>query len=294
VGRKPPRTAEQGRRRLETASTGAIGTAKAQHGVSASPSSVPARARRRLRRANTRGFLPGALRSNADLGLALSTASTALHCAGLDLLTGDPRTGEEELRRAYEAFARSEERYLLPLIAELLAQVVDAQGRFQEAEEIRRAAEWLAASAAEPQTLWPSGGRVALDWREQADEAEWRARESLDLVRIGAALARLSSWYARSASGDSDPWTPDRRAGHVRRAVPAPGLTREGFLREILANEQLPDGDARQLALEMLDVPEERLRKTVVSRNGELGYALAADLSTASPQGSRSPSSWRA
>jgi hypothetical protein len=237
---------------------------------------MPERARRRLRRADTLGC-PSALRPTADLGLARFTGLTALHCAGLHLLAGDAGTAEEELRQAYDALARSEQTYLLPPIAELLAQVLDVQGRLHEAEEIRRAAEWLPVSAAvEPQTLRPSVGRAALDWREEADAAEWRARDALDLVRIGAALARLSSWHARSASGDGERRASARGAWRGRRSVvPAPGLACEGVLREILANEHLPDGYARQLALEMLDVPEERLRKRVVSRNGQLGYALA-------------------
>jgi hypothetical protein len=39
--------------------------------------------------------------------------------------------------------------------------------------------------------------------------------------------------------------------------VPAPGRARDGVLREILANENLPDSYARELALETLDIPEE-------------------------------------
>jgi cell division septum initiation protein DivIVA len=79
----------------------------------------------------------------------------------------------------------------------------------------------------------------------------------LDLVQIGAAFARLSSWQARSASGEGERRALQRCARPARRAVAAPGLAREGVLREILANENLPDGYARDLALEMLDVPAE-------------------------------------
>jgi cell division septum initiation protein DivIVA len=185
--------------------------------------------------------------------------STALHCARLDLLGGDLATAEEELGRAHEAVASSEATHLLPPIAQLLAQVAGARGRGHEFEEIPRAAEGLPASdAVKPQARWPSLFGAALDWREQADEAGWRAREALDLVRIGAALARLSSWCARGASGEGERRALERCAWPARPAVvPARGLAREGVLREILANETLPDGDARALALETLDLPEE-------------------------------------
>jgi cell division septum initiation protein DivIVA len=253
VGRELPRTAEKRPTRLETASTDAIGAAEAQNGAFAPPA-TPARARPRLPRTATRGSHPSTLGWNADLGLALFTASTALQCARLDLLGGDLATAEEELSRAYDAVAGSEEARLLPPIAELLPEL--ARGR--EAKQVPRAAEGLPASdAVEPQARWPSVRQAALDWREQADEAEWRAREALDLVRIGAALARPSSWHPRSASGGGERRASARCAWPARRAVPAPGLALEGVLREILANENLPDGSARALALELLEVAEE-------------------------------------
>jgi hypothetical protein len=97
--------------------------------------------------------------------------------------------------------ASSGETYLLARIAELLALVLDVQGRLHEAEELRPAAELAANDTVKSQALWPSVGGTAFAWQERADEAEWRAREALDGVRTGAALARLTSWYGRSASG---------------------------------------------------------------------------------------------
>jgi hypothetical protein len=257
-------------RRDDLRQAGRPGPSAPARGALASPCSKPTRSRRRLPRPNTRGSDASAPEANADLGLVVFTASTALHCARLNLLVGDLPTAEEELRRAYDALARSEETYLLPPITELLGQVLDAQGRVHEAEEIGQAAEGLAASdAVEPQALWPSLCGTALAWQERADEAEWRAHEALDRVRIGAALTRLSSWYARSASGDGDRRASDRGAGPAAEALfRPPGLTREGFLREILVNEKLPDGYARELALGMLDLPEELFAEMMASRNG--------------------------
>jgi hypothetical protein len=274
VGRQPPHPAEQRPTQFEPASADASG---AKRGVRVA-SATPARARPRLRRRATGGSHLSTPGSNADLGLALFTASTALHCARLDLLGGDLDAAEEELRRAYDAVASSKEACLL--IAGLLAEVV----RGHEAGEIPQAGEVLPASdVGEPLARWAAVGGSALGWREQADAAEWRARDALDLVRIGAGFARLSDWHARSANGGGERRASARRGWPARRGVPARGLAREGLLREILANENLPDGYARELALELLDVPEERLRQMVLSRNGQFEYALALGLSTPEP-----------
>lgn len=136
-----------------------------------------------------------------DPGGAVFAASTAIHCASLELLTGDCAAAEEALRRAYDAVAGTGEKYLLASISSLLVQVVSAQGRVAEAEEIGRAAE-LAASD-ELEVLWPSLRGKALAWQERADEAERRAREAVELIRIRAALSRLTTWYSRNASREA-------------------------------------------------------------------------------------------
>ncbi|MGH3083703.1 MAG: hypothetical protein ACRDNP_06510 [Gaiellaceae bacterium] len=212
--------------------------------------------------------LPPAKRSRGartlleDPGFDLFAASTAIHCARLELLVGDLSTAEEELRRAYDALASIGEKYLLPHIAALLAQVVHAQGRVDEAEQIGRAAEELAAADdAELEALWPSVRSKVLAWQKRADEAERRAREAVDLIRIRATLCRLTAWHSQNARGDNDRSASDRRAWNARRHAVAPGLARERFLRDILANKKLPDGYARGVALEALDIPEELFAK---------------------------------
>jgi tetratricopeptide (TPR) repeat protein len=149
----------------------------------------------------SRGYARGARTLLDDLGLAVFVGSTAIHCARIDLLVGDLTTAEEELRRAYDAFASIGETYLLPPIAALLAQVVYAQGRSDEAEEISQAAEELAAGDdVDLRALWPSLRGKVLTWQERADEAERRAREAVDLIRTRAALSRLTTWYSGGVS----------------------------------------------------------------------------------------------
>ncbi len=124
-------------------------------------------------------------------------ASTAI-CAGLELLTGDRATAEDGLRRAYDGLASSGEKYLLAPIAALLVQVVSAQGRVDEAEQLARAAGELAACD-DVELLWPSPRGKALAWQERADEAERRAHEAVELIRIRAALSRLTTWHSHNA-----------------------------------------------------------------------------------------------
>jgi hypothetical protein len=201
----------------------------------------------------------------AELGRSLFAASTNLHCARIDLVAGNLTAAETELRSAYDALTSSGETSLLPPIAEVLAQLANAQGRVPEGEEPTRAAAGLAVGhAVELEAPRQSIPKTAPAWRERADEAESHARESLELVRIVAALASLAGWCGHGASGDDGRRTGARPASPPRgRAVPAPGPTRERVLREILANENLPDGQARQLALETLAMPEESFAEAI-------------------------------
>jgi hypothetical protein len=233
-----------------------------------------------------RARVQGARTPLEDLGLVAFAASTAIHCARIGVLAGDLSSAEQELRLAYAALAGIDETYLLPSIAELLARVVYAQGRLREAEEIGRAAELGASDDGELQALWPSAPGTALSWQERADEAERRARGAVDLIRTRAALTRLAAWCSQSASADSDRSASDRHACQAREpVVTAPGLTRERFLRDILANKKLPDGYARQLALATLDLPEQLFATTIIPSNGQPADAGANGQTTEGPDG---------
>ncbi len=47
-----------------------------------------------------------------------------------------------------------------------------------------------------------------------------------------------------------------------------------------MANKKLPDGYARQVALQTLDIPEELFAKMIISSNGQPAEARADGLST--------------
>jgi hypothetical protein len=99
-----------------------------------------------------------------DPGAALFAASTDIHCAGLELLTGDRATAEDALRRAYDGLASSGEKYLLAPIAELLVQVVSAQGAWtkpsrslERRRSSRRAMTWSFSGRRSAERLTPGG-----------------------------------------------------------------------------------------------------------------------------------------
>ncbi len=119
-----------------------------------------------------------------DLGIIVLAAWTAVHWARIELLAGDLETAEQELRRATDTLTGLGEKYLLPPIAALLAHVVYLRGRPDEAEELSRTAEKLAADDdVEAQTLWRSVRAKVLAGRSRVEEAEQLAREAVRLIQ---------------------------------------------------------------------------------------------------------------
>jgi predicted ATPase len=119
-----------------------------------------------------------------DLGVIVLAAATAIDSARVELLAGDLVTAEHELRQADESLTALGEKYLLPPLAAVLAQVVYAQGRADEAEQITRRAEELSdPDDVEPQALWRSVRAKVLADRDRAEEAERLAREAVRLMR---------------------------------------------------------------------------------------------------------------
>jgi len=145
-----------------------------------------------------------------DLGVIVLAAATAIDSARVEMLAGDLVTAERELRQADETLTALGEKYLLPPLAAVLAQVVYAQGRADEAEQITRRAEELSdPDDVEPQALWRSVRAKVLAGRDLAEEAEPLAREAVRLMRTtdapgmqADALLDLAEVLRRSASPD--------------------------------------------------------------------------------------------
>jgi ATP/maltotriose-dependent transcriptional regulator MalT len=123
-----------------------------------------------------------------DMGIIVLAAATAMHWARIELLAGDLETAERELRQAEDTLTALREKYLLPQLTALLAQILYAEGRVDEAEETSRRAEELSApDDVEAQALWRSVRAKVLARRNRAEDAERLAREAVRLMRTADA-----------------------------------------------------------------------------------------------------------
>jgi DNA-binding SARP family transcriptional activator/tetratricopeptide (TPR) repeat protein len=105
------------------------------------------------------------------------------HEALVEMLAGQPAVAEERLRLGYARLQEMGERALLPTTAAMLAQVIHAQGRYQEADAFCLVGERTAAPEDfSTQAMW-RGVRAKLLGREgRLDEAVALAREAVRLA----------------------------------------------------------------------------------------------------------------
>jgi class 3 adenylate cyclase/tetratricopeptide (TPR) repeat protein len=144
-----------------------------------------------------------------DLGSNVLAASLSLDSYAVELLAGDPAAAERELRRDYDALDRMGEKYLLSTIAGLLAQVLCAQARYDEANAMCMITASVAAEDdAQSQALWRSvRGKVLAHRNGSRDHAVELAREAVEILRrtdaiVWQADALVDLAETLSAAGD--------------------------------------------------------------------------------------------
>jgi class 3 adenylate cyclase/tetratricopeptide (TPR) repeat protein len=124
-----------------------------------------------------------ALATFEELNLRVDAATLSLDSSRVELLAGDARAAERELRRGYDYFSRLGERYLLSSVSGLLAEAMVAQGRLEEAEALAHETKEIAAGDdVDAQTLWRLARAKVLAYRGELEEAEALAREALGLL----------------------------------------------------------------------------------------------------------------
>ena len=102
-----------------------------------------------------RELIAEARRMRDELGPNVMSPVTSLHSSRVEMLAGDPEAAERDLRIDFEKLSGIGEKYLLPLIAALLARAVSEQARYDEALELTKTAEQLADDDdVEPQAIW--------------------------------------------------------------------------------------------------------------------------------------------
>ena len=135
-----------------------------------------------------------------DLGFTLSAAITSLHSGPAEILAGDLTRAETELRGDYQTLLALGDTGYTPTVAALLAEVLHAQGRDQEAGELADVCrEKASPHDVGAQYQWRSVRARLLAADGRIAEAEALARESVGLIATtdqpdvqGQALAGLA------------------------------------------------------------------------------------------------------
>ena len=119
-----------------------------------------------------------------EMGQSVAAASTSLDSCVVEMLAGAPAAAERELRRDYEALDEMGEKGLLSTIVGELARAVYARGGYDEAEQLGRTAEELAADEdVVSHALGRSVRARVLARRGEHEPARRLAEEAVELVR---------------------------------------------------------------------------------------------------------------
>jgi tetratricopeptide (TPR) repeat protein len=156
-----------------------------------------------------------------DLGLAVDWAGSAMISGRAELLAGDVRVAERELREGYEALGQLGETGYLSTIAALLAKAVLAQGRLDEAMQLSEASERASApDDLESQAKWRAVRAQALALQGVQDEAERLARESVAVIAPTDFLSERGDAYSTLAEVLRIAGRPSEAAAALEEALP--------------------------------------------------------------------------
>jgi class 3 adenylate cyclase len=128
-----------------------------------------------------------------EMGATLLGARTSLQSAVVELLAGDSKAAERELRRDYETLELMGERYLRPTVAANLALLLCRDARFDEAASYAAVAEEISADDdVESQALWRSAKALIVARSEDAETAEAISQAAVELLRRTDALVQIA------------------------------------------------------------------------------------------------------
>ncbi len=130
-----------------------------------------------------RELISQARRMRDELGPNVMSPVTSLHSSRVEMLAGDSEAAERDLRIDFEKLSAMGEKYLLPLVAALLARAVSGQARYQEALELTKTAEELADDDdVEPQAIWRCVRAQLMARSGELATAERLVREAVALL----------------------------------------------------------------------------------------------------------------
>jgi tetratricopeptide (TPR) repeat protein len=158
--------------------------------------------------------------SVADLGPSSLAASLSDHTSRVEILAGDARAAEAELRRDYDVLAAMNEAYFRSTIAALLGHVLWAQERFDEAATYARIARDLAdADDVYSQVLWRTVEAKYLGRAGESDAAIALVREALALVESTVDIELRADTLLDLAEVLRLAGRDDERGPHIREAL---------------------------------------------------------------------------
>ena len=182
-----------------------------------------------------------------ELGLGL-LGGGSMFGAYMEVLAGDLAAAERELRGSYSQLEQLGERAFLSTIAAMLARVLCAQERYDEAEHYAKiSADSALREDLASQVIWRSARARVLAARGEAAEAEQLAREAIE-------LANRTEWLDLHADALTD-------LADVFRLLGRPQDAKEPMARAIDLYEQKGNVVAAQRTRDALDRLDERPEK---------------------------------
>ena len=118
-----------------------------------------------------------------ELGARLMAALTSISSGWVEMIAGDPVAAERELRGDYETLDAMGERNYISTVAAFLAEALYRQGRLDEAEEMSRVSDGIAApDDRETQAVWRTARAKVMARRGRREEALALAGESVRII----------------------------------------------------------------------------------------------------------------
>lgn len=140
-----------------------------------------------------RDLLAESRRQLSELGSHVLAASSSIDAAPIEILSGRLDAAEELLRNDHDALTEMGERYLLPSVDGLLARVLYALDRFDEADALAHSIRDIAMEDdVDAQAIWRSVHAMILARRGDTQDAIRLAVEAIDLRRRSDAPVMLA------------------------------------------------------------------------------------------------------
>jgi len=140
-----------------------------------------------------RDLLAESRRQLSELGSHVLAASSSIDAAPIEILSGRLDAAEELLRNDHDALTEMGERYLLPSVDGLLARVLYALDRFDEADALAHSIRDIAMEDdVDAQAIWRSVHAMVLARRGDTEDAIRLAVEAIDLRRRSDAPVMLA------------------------------------------------------------------------------------------------------